>query len=93
MRPNQRARGKGTWSGQARRVTRSQETRLSRLRGRGNLGEQETRLYGVKNAKLNERRGRGTWSDQARRLDRQRRQRERQEKRQGSLLWRMLSLP
>jgi hypothetical protein len=57
----------------------------------GNLGEQETRLYEVKNAKLNDRRGGGIWGDQARRPDRQRRQRERQEKREGSLLWRLPS--
>ena len=86
MKPNQRVRGKGTWSEQARRVTRSQENRLSRVRGRGTLGEQVGGLYNVKGAKLNERRGGGTWSDQARRLDRQRRQRERQEKRQHSPL-------
>jgi hypothetical protein len=84
--PNQRVRGKGTWSEQARRVTRSHETRLSRQRGQGTLHDQVSGLQDVKGARLNERRGRGTWSDQARRLDRRRRQLERQEKRQHSPL-------
>jgi hypothetical protein len=88
MKPNQRVRGGGTWSDQARRVTRSQEVRLNRLRGggRGPLGEQVSELHGVKRAKLEARRGGGTWGAQARRLDRQRRKRDRAEKRQQSPL-------
>jgi hypothetical protein len=86
MKPNQRVRGGGTWSDQARRVTRSHQTRLSRVRGRGTLNDQVSGLYSVKNAKLDSRRGGGTWSDQARQLDRRRRQREREEKRQRSPL-------
>lgn len=90
MKPNQRARGRGTWSDQARRVTRTHKSRLRKVRGEGTLNDQVSGLHQVKESKLNARRGSGTWGDQARRLDRQRRQRDRDEKRQGSLLRRLL---
>jgi hypothetical protein len=76
MKPNQRVRGGGTWSDQARRITRTHENRLIRMRGQGTLGEQVSEVNDKKRAKLHQRRGGGTWSDQARQLDRERRRRE-----------------